>query len=207
MQEITIAIPAVDDAAIVPYQQQITTTVASETDAVRLIREKYARYAKHNGFIRVALRSTLTTEKTYYYHNVAGRKAKGLLVADAFDAEQVDRATYTREGSRLYLLESGEWLQITRSGHWDGEGGETEHWDCGADSVPDAGAEYLEGGEGSMITLTDAMVAANWALTSILQQLAKTMTDFATKISQKHGKLAQRAELATKVIEALANIE
>ena len=207
MQEIAITTPAVDDASIVTYQQQITTTVASETDAVRLIREKYAQYAKYNGFIRVALRSTLTTEKTYYYHNAADRKAKGLLVADAFDAEQVDRATYTREGSRLYLLETGEWLQITRSGRWDGEGGETEHWDCGADSVPDGGAEYLEGSEGSMITLTDAMVAANWALASILQQLAKTMTDFATKISQKHGKLAQRAALATKVIEALANID
>ena len=57
----------------------------------------------------------------------------GLLCDDNFDSNtnrgDQNRGTYS--GSRLYLTDTGEWLEIERSGSWSQWQGEGEGWACG----------------------------------------------------------------------------
>jgi hypothetical protein len=141
--------------------------------------------------------------KATYYRSRDGCRIRALLVGDTFETEmQGDNGCYT--GSRLYLTEHGEWLELDRDGSFSRWEDVVQSWDCGVNSVPEEDW-VLEAPHGSMQVLTDqGVIESGWPLRDLLIQLSKTMTEFTVKMQQKESKLAARAELATAVITALA---
>ena len=119
-----------------------------------------------------------------------------------------NRGTYS--GSRLYLTDTGEWLEIERSGSWSQWQGEGKGWACGdvdwdgaTDETDDSYGDVNSGYSGGTKTLTDAEVAAQYNVDDILTGLGKSMSLMCEKLPERFNKLKARAELSQKIIEAL----
>jgi hypothetical protein len=209
MERITVTLPAIDEQVIASLETLITETAATEAEALRAIREKYAPLARHNGFIRIAYASSgsanyLREDELFYKRD--GKKVRGFLAADNFGKQNYhgdeNRGQYT--GSQLYLTEHGEWLRIKRDGHWSGKEGEWKHWDCGCsvDDSDNGGVERRDS-TGSVEVLTDEEAAKAFTLAEILEQLAKSLITMAEQLPARMAKLQQRAALAGQLLAAL----
>ncbi|MGO9302337.1 MAG: hypothetical protein ACLP3R_01365 [Candidatus Korobacteraceae bacterium] len=193
-QEVTITLPAIDDTTIADLAAAQTTVIVKESDAVRLLRETYAKYARHAGFVRIADHD----EKNYYYMH-SGKKVHALLICDGFysTTSERDRGGCLL-GSRLYLTEHDQWLEITRFGHWSQYVDSPGWWSCDP-SIVDV---YVEP-TGSTQVLTDEQVRASYKLSDILSTLAKSLTTMSAKLPQRLTKVRRDIELAAQVIAAL----
>jgi hypothetical protein len=207
MDAVTITIPAVNDADVRFIEGQTQLCAETETQAVAAIRQAYARYARHNGHVRIATYSRtdigrrINIDRDLYYKR-DGKLVKGLLMVDRFTSErQGDGGSYS--GDRLYLLASGEWLQIKRSGSWSNWEGAADYWGCGVSAVEDCD-DYGTWPLGTMRTLTDAEVTEEYQLTAICAGLSAALETMAEKLPERSARLASRVQAARKLIEALA---
>jgi hypothetical protein len=203
----TVEIPTPSADLIAQIENATIETSENETAAIAAIRTRFAPYAKHNGFIRIAYsrvgNSNYSREDELYYED-GGKKVRALLVLDEFDSRNhsgdQNRGEYT--GYRLYLTSGGEWVKIKRTGNWSRWQGEGEGWGCGVSAGSDTGDEYDEAPVGYVKTLTDEQVA-RFEVGKILDRLGKSMADMCAKLPERYGKLKARAELARRIVEAL----
>ncbi len=206
----TIEVPTPSADLIAQIETATIETNQAEIAAVMAIREKFSPYAKHNGNVRLAHYEAATcnwsVDRSVYCKDPAGKRAKALLACDDFTSGREDQNHGSLGGKRLYLLATGEWLEIKRTGSWSAWQGSPNQWGCGEDASPndDNGRDY----EGSSIggyakIVNDAHVAANWDLEELLKDLGKALSDMCSKLPERHGKLKARAELAQRAIEAL----
>jgi hypothetical protein len=207
MEQITITLPAIDEAVIANLETLRTQASATEIEALKAVREKYAPLAKHNGWIKIAdydmATSNYRIDRDLHYV-VDGRKVKGLLCYDGFSSDHTDQNRGNQTGDRLYLTESGQWLRIERDGHWTQWQGEAQWWGCGVSAIPSDGRyEDMDDTGGSIRVVTDAEVEAEYDVDDIVAQLAKSLGTLATKLPQRMTKLQQRVALASKLLEAL----
>ncbi len=217
----TIEVPTPSADLISQIETATIETEQAEVAAIAAIREKFARYAKHNGFIKTGEESQYTSNSSwsreaYYRKPGPTTRMRGILCADDFGSScnRGDQNRGTYGGSKLYLTETGEWLRITRSGSWSHWQGEGEGWACGDvewdgdgedtdDGYGDAN-NYSDGGYGGSIdTLTDAEVGAKYHLDAILMDLGKSMKTMCEKLPERFNRLKSTAELAQRTIEAL----
>jgi len=188
-------------------------TTAFELYVYAAIRERFAQYAKHNGHIKIADYAVTGTNYSVHrevWHEIGGRKLKALLIVDGFDSARLDQNRGTRSGTRLYLTEFGEWLQITRTGAWTEWQGAANYWGCGVSAAPyadeyaDAGCEdeYMPDSErqlgGGVEIVSDHQVSERYELATILGQLGAGMAELIKKLPARYNKLKARAELAAQ---------
>ena len=197
----TIEVPTPSADLIAQIENATIETNELETAAVAAIRERFAPYAKHNGFIRIAYsiagNQNWSRESELYYEQ-DGKRVKALLVCDEFGTENTDQNRGNYTGWRLYLTQSGEWLKISRDGNWSQWQGEGEEWGCGC-SANDYGADI----GGYVNTLTDEEIAKQNIFEEIMEGLSKCMANMCSKLPERFGKLKARAELAQRTVEAL----
>jgi hypothetical protein len=189
----------------------------SETAAVAAIRERFAPYAKHNGYIKTGDESQSTSNSSwsrqaYYSEPGPTLRTRGLLCHDSFDdnTNRGDQNRGTYSGSRLYLTDANKWLEITRSGSWSRWQGEGEGWACGdvdwddaTDETDDSYGDVNSGYSGGTKTLTDAEVAARYNVDEILAELGKSMTVMCQKLPERFNRIKARAELSARIIDGL----
>jgi len=203
----TIEVPTPSTDLISQIENATIEALENETQAVVALRQKFAPYAKHNGFIRIAYSSVGNQNwrrESELYYEQDGKKVKALLVRDEFGSENTDQNRGNYTGWRLYLTANGEWLKIRRDGNWSQWQGEGEGWGCGCSAESnDMGDDYGADMGGYVKTLTDEQVAAQNVFGKLLEGLAKSMTDMCTKLPERFGKLKARAELAQRTLEAL----
>ncbi len=216
----TIEVPTPSADLISQIETANIEVLNSETVAVAAIRERFAPYAKHNGFIKIGDESQSTSNSSWsrdaYYSRsrpICGLtgKVRGLLCLDNFDSDsnRGDQNRGTYRGKRLFLTDAGEWLEITRSGSWSRWQGEGEGWACGDvdwdDNSDDESADQYEssGYDGGIETLTDAEVAAHYNLDEVLEQLGKSMTVMCQKLPERFNRLKARAELSQRIVAGL----
>lgn len=203
----TIEVPTPSTDLISQIENATIEALENETQAVVALRQKFAPYAKHNGFIRIAYLSVGNQNwrrVSELYYEQDGKKVKALLVRDEFGSENTDQNRGNYTGWRLYLTANGEWLKIRRDGNWSQWQGEGEGWGCGCSAESnDMGDDYGADMGGYVKTLTDEQVAAQNVFGKLLEGLAKSMTDMCTKLPERFGKLKGRAELAQRTLEAL----
>lgn len=209
MNEINITLPAIDETVIANLETLSTQASANEVEALKAIREKYAPLAKQNGFVRIAWTrcgdgSNWSQERDYYYER-NGKRIKALKAYDGFDHPHTSQNTGHNTGDRLYLLETGEWLRIERTGHWSQWQGSSQAWACGAGIIDrgefDGSPDESDGG--SVQIRTDAEVEAEYNLEDIVSELAKSLKTLAEKLPARMNRLQQRVALATQLLEAL----
>lgn len=200
LQEITITLPAIDEQVLTDLDQ--TTTLASHTgvEALRLIREKYAKLARQNGQIRIAhvkRGNQNWSEEEEHYLARDGRRVKAIKVYDGFEQVNSEEFRGNNTGNRLYLTELGEWLRIERDGRWSSWPGEGSWWSCDCDVVEcDPRKARIE-------VRTDEQVEAEYPLDAILSGLAESLKVMQTKIPVRMVQVQRRLQLATGLIEAL----
>jgi hypothetical protein len=119
-EQITITLPAIDETVIANLDTLTSQASATEIEALKAIREKYAVLARQNGYVKIAWTrrgdgSNWSEERDYYYER-NGKRVKALKAFDNFEQPQTSQWAGDNTGDRLYLLESGEWLRIERSG-------------------------------------------------------------------------------------------
>lgn len=206
MSSITITIPEISEQAIADLETLHSQTLASELEAVRTLREKYAPLAKHNGFVRIGHWSrgnqNWSDEKEYHYRR-DGRKIKGFLALDDFHTDNDSEFAGRQKGFRVYLLESGEWLLIQRDGRWSSYQGSPEYWTADPEGFGDGNFEDFTPQGAAIQPLSDEQVAARFDVQKIVEQLGESLKGLAERIPQRMTKLRQRAELASKIVEAL----
>ena len=205
MNEITITLPAIDETVIANLDTMTIQASATEIEALKAIREKYAVLARQNGFVRIAHYSVSNTNwstSNDVHYERKGRKVRALLAFDNFGSTNTDQNSGTYEGDKLYLLESGEWLRIERRGNWSQWQGSPDQWGCDADASPNE-EEYGLVRLGSVRILNDAEVAEEYDLNRIVEQLGKSLRTLAEKLPERMTRVKQRAELARKLIEGL----
>ena len=203
----TIEVPTPSADLISQIETATIEVLENETQAVVALREKFAPYAKHNGFIRIAYssvgNSNWSRESELYYEQ-GGKRVKALLVRDEFDRENTDQNRGSYTGWRLYLTAGGEWVKIKRGGNWSQWQGEGEGWGCGCSAESnEMGDDYGADMGGYVKILTDEQVAVQNVFEKLLEGLAKSMADMCTKLPERFGKLKARAELAQRTVEAL----
>lgn len=203
----TIEIPTPSAELLHQLETATIETDQAETSAVASIRERFARYAKHNGYIKTAHYNGSTQnynlERDAYYMR-DGRKVRGLLVANDFDQPNTTEFTGDNTGTRLYLTENGDWLELERAGHWSQWQNApswwyTDHasWEAiGMDEVNDDG----EPRNGGIRNLSDGQVAAQYRLKAMIETLAASMAELCKKIPERYGRLKASAELAQRVV-------
>jgi hypothetical protein len=199
----TIEVPTPSADLISQVEIATIETNQAEIAAVMAIREKFAAYAKHNGNIRLAHYESSTCDRSVYYYKDSGKRAKALLACNDFTTGREDQNHGSLGGKRLYLLATGEWLEIKRIGSWSAWQGSPNQWGCGEDASPDRDYEATSTGGGYAKIVNDAQVAANWDLEELLKDLGQAMTEMCSKLPERHGRLKARAELAQRAIEAL----
>lgn len=203
----TIEVPTPSADLIAQIETATIETNQAEIAAVMAIREKFTSYAKHNGYVRLAHYEASTcnwsVDRSLYYKDAYGKRVKALLACDDFSSGREDQNHGSLGGKRLYLLTTGEWLEIKRTGSWSAWQGSPNQWGCGEDASPNDDTEYsgITGGYAKIVN--DAHVAANWDLEEILKDLGKALADMCSKLPERHGKLKARTELAQRAIEAL----
>lgn len=209
----TIEIP-VPSAELLSQLETASIEVSeSEQSAVAALREKFTPYAKHNGTIKIGdydkSTSNYRVDRAAYYE-IDGKRVKALLAKDAFSYDHSDQYRGSQFGSKLYLTESGEWLEITRVGHWTQWQGEAQWWYCGNDAASEIfpSDEDYDGGEshtgGSIRTMSDAEVAGEYVFESVVKQLGESMAELCKKLPARYAKLQARAELAKRTLEAIS---
>ena len=211
----TIEVPTPSADLLQQIETQAIETDQTEVAAIAAIRERFAPYAKHNGYIRTAdydmQTSNYRVDREAYYER-DGKRVKGLLADDNFDYSHSDQNRGSRDGTRLYITESGEWLELRRVGHWTQWQGEAQWWYTDTASClaifanSDTGGDYDMGSEeGHIRVLTDAQVQAEYHLDAILRDLAKTMAEMSKKLPERYSRLRANAELAQRVIAGVGN--
>jgi hypothetical protein len=205
---ITITIPAIDPALIEAIKTETTITESSEANAIRALREKFYPLAKHAGYIRIARLQTyessgveLRDDSLYYEQN--GRKVRALLALDDFGTNKTEefRGVYT--GSRLYLTEAGEWLQINRVGSWSQWQGSPQEWNCGTSVQEYEDYGDYKAGHGSIEGLNDTEIVSRWKLAEVAKELGKSLATMAEKLPERLTRIRQRSRLAAELLAAL----
>src|SRR3982751_6786391 len=136
----TIEIPTPSTDLVSQSEQATIEAVENETQAVAALREKFATYAKHNGYIKIAYfsqRGNNFSRSEELYYRQDGKRVRALLVVDDFDEENTDQNSGEYTGTRLYLTEFGGWLKIRRTGTWSHWQGSPCSWGCGESAHPD----------------------------------------------------------------------
>jgi hypothetical protein len=205
----TIEVPTPSTELLTQLETVTVQTDQAEAAAIAGIREKFTCYAKHNGHIKTA--DFHKSDGANYnidrdaYHEPDGKRLQALLVADHFTEAHTDQNRGSKGGFRLYLTEAGEWLELKRVGRWTRWQGEPSYWYTSGESGERVGA--LDEGEppagGHVRTMTDAQVADEYDLETILEQLGKTMAEMCAKLPERYNRLKTRAELAQRTIDAL----
>ena len=189
----TIEVPTPSADLISQIETAKIEAEQNESTAVAAIRERFAPYAKHNGFITTSYELTCFASsngegsETWEYLRESGRKTHGLLCFDSFSTDRPhnqNSGTYT--GKRLWLTDAG-WVCVTRSGDWSQWQGSSRSW------------------EGRVDTLTDAMVSDTFKLADILEQLGTSMSEMCKKLPERYNRLKARAEMAQRVLTATAS--
>jgi hypothetical protein len=202
MKEITISIPAVDEAAIGKLEQLKTEAHLSELAAVRALRATYSHLARHNGYVRIGFESRTGSdcERSYYYEP-NNKRTRALLTVDSFSKDAESDFTGSFGGYRLYLTEHDDWLELTRKGAYSSEDGNLSYWCC-RDNVlrmAELGPEEV----GTIRVLSDEQVASEYDLTDIVEGIAKSLKTLVEKLPSRYSKLRQRMALADKLVDAL----
>jgi hypothetical protein len=203
MNQISITLPAIDETIIANLETLTIQASATEIEALKGIREKYAILAKHNGVVRIAHYSVSSTnwsksKDEHYERN--GRKVRALLAFDNFGFTNTDQNSGTYDGDKLYLLETGEWLRIERRGTWSQWYGSPDQWGCGVSA--DTDSEFDDQG-GDMKILSDAEVGSEYPLSGIVEELGKSLKLLAEKLPARMVKVQQRANLASQLLAGL----
>ncbi len=214
--QITVTIPAIDEAVIAAIKSESEIVAESEVAAIQVLRQKYAPFARQNGYVRTGWEAQSTSNSSWEreaYYRVEGKRVRALLCVDDFDSEN-NRGDQNRgrcTGSRLYLLASGEWLEITRVGTWSQWQGEGKGWACGDvdwdtdDDGDDSDYdEYDSGPSGSTKAVDDEYVQSHYQLGAVVKGLSEALKTMGEKLPERLAKLRQRAELAQKLLASLA---
>jgi hypothetical protein len=211
MNEITITLPAIDESIIANLETLTTEASSSEAEAIKALREKYAPLAKHNGYVQIAWTyrgdgSNWREERDYYYKRDSnGKRVRAFKVYDGFDRTHTSQHTGARIGDRLYLLETGHWLRIERTGNWSQWQGAAEGWSCGAGIIDRSEYDDESRDEGGSIRImTDAEVETEYELSAIVEGLAESLKSLAEKLPGRLTRVQQRVELATQLLTALS---
>lgn len=201
----TIEIPTPSAELLSQLETATIDTTSSELAAIAAIRERFTVYAKHNGNIKIAdydrVTSNYSVDLAVWYKR-QGKLVKGLLAWDAFSTSHTDQNRGTRSGSRIYLTEAGEWLKLTRVGHWTQWQGEAQYWECGVSAAPDSDEDAPNDAGGSVEVISDADVDAMVDLEELLTDLGKAMAEMCKKLPDRYNRLKARAELANRVLTA-----
>ena len=207
MNEITITLPAIDETVIANLDTLTSQASATEIEALKAIREKYAMLARQNGYVRIAHWSVTNSNwsaRNDVHYERKGRKVRALLAFDNFGSTNTDQNSGTYEGDRLYLLESGEWLRIERRGTWSQWQGSPDQWGCGVSARTSETDEYDQDDLGGDIRIvTDAEVEGEYPLSGIVEELAKSLKTLSEKIPQRMTKVQQRVALANQLLAGL----
>jgi hypothetical protein len=219
-EQITITLPAIDESVVANLDTLTTQASATEVEALKAIREKYAVLARQNGYVKIAwIRrgdgSNWSDERDYYYER-DGKRVKALKAFDNFEQPNTNQNSGDNVGDRLYLLESGEWLRIERNGRWSQWQGSTNYWACGDDIIAGDNDPYLareaaasEGyrdaarSSGSIRILSDAEVEREYPLDGIIKELSASLKTLSEKLPGRMNKLQQRVSLASQLLSAL----
>jgi hypothetical protein len=204
----TIEVPTPSAELISQLETAVIQTGQDEVAAITAIREKFTPYAKHNGFIKIGSfhksdGANYTIDREAFYER-AGRRLQGLLAVDLFAEEHTDQNRGIKTGHRLYLIETGEWLELERVGCWTRWQGEPTYWYTDGDSM-----EALELDEGRppsgghLRIMTDTEAGAEYSLEDILEELGKSMAEMCKKLPERYNRVKARAELARRTVEAL----
>jgi hypothetical protein len=202
MNEITITLPAIDETVIANLEILTSQASATEVEALRAIRESYAKLARQNGYVRIAHYSVSNSNwsrsnDVHYERN--GRKVRALLAFDNFGSDNTDQNSGTYSGDKLYLTETGEWLRIERTGTWSQWQGSPDRWGCGV-AAYDTDSDSQGG---NVRIVTDEEVADEYPLAGLVEELGKSLSTLAEKLPARLTKVRQRAELASKLLAGL----
>jgi len=207
MNEITITLPAIDETVIANLDTLTSQASATEIEALKAIREKYATLARQNGYVRIAHWSVSNSNwsasnDVHYERN--GRKVRALLAFDNFGSTNTGQNSGTYEGDKLYLLECGEWLRIERRGTWSQWQGSPNQWGCGVSARTIETDEYDQDHQGGDIRIvTDAEVEGEYPLSGIVKELGKSLSTLAAKLPERMVKVQQRVSLAQQLLVGL----
>jgi hypothetical protein len=207
MNDITITLPAIDETVIANLDTLTSHASATEIEALKAIREKYAVLARQNGYVRIAhwsvSNSNWSASNDVHYER-KGRKVRALLAFDNFGSTNTDQNSGTYEGDKLYLLESGEWLRIERRGTWSNWQGSPDQWGCGVSARTGDTDEYDQySQDGDIRVVTDAEVEGEYPLSGIAETLAASLKTLAEKLPQRMTKVQQRISLANQLLAGL----
>lgn len=224
MNQVTITLPAIDETVIANLDTLTTQASATEVEALKAIRKKYAILARQNGYVRIGWTkvgdgSNWSQTQDYYYER-NGKRIKALKAFDNFEQPNTEQWSGDNTGDRLYLLETGEWLRIERNGRWSQRQGSPQCWACGEDIIPGDNDPYLdqmrqaaasEGyvdtkrAPGSVRIVTDAEVEAEYPLDGVVAELANSLKTLARKLPERMVKVQQRASLAAQLLEKVVD--
>ena len=108
MSEITITIPEIQPAIIQELETLDTHALATEVEAVRLLREKYSPLATYNGYVKLGYwccsTENYTASRDYFLEREA-KRVKAFRAYDGFTTEKDTELTGFYTGERLFLLE------------------------------------------------------------------------------------------------------
>jgi hypothetical protein len=204
-KEITITLPAIDETIIANLDSLTTQASATEVEALKAIREKYAVLARQNGYVKIGYtwrgNQNWSEEQSYHYER-NGKRVKALLAFDNFEQPKTSEFAGENTGDKLYLLETGEWLRVERTGEWSQYQGSPGWWACGEGILPDDWS-MGERIDGSIRTLTDAEVEAEYPLDGIVDEIGKSLKKLSEKLPERMSRVKQRAELASQLLAAL----
>lgn len=212
-EAITVTIPTINPETITTLEAAQTTEHETVVAALAAIRVKYAPLAKHAGIIRTASFEKVTSNyrierEAFYRDDYWRRPVHALLACDAWDSDNTDQNRGRYFGSRLYLLPTAEWLEITRVGTWSHWQGEPDQWYCGVDceggSEDGYDAEEYRDIGGSVRKLTDEQVVEEgYVFKSIVDQIAESLEEMGKKLPERLCRVKERTDLAAKLLAAL----
>lgn len=205
MNEITITLPAIDETVIANLETLSIEVLATETEALRVIREKYAPLAKQNGYIQIADYSVSASNYSFdkeLYLERDGKRLRALKCFDSFDSNREDQNSGSLDGHRLYLAATGEWIELERVGHWSTWQGSPNWWGCGKFVGPEGWQEEPRN-VGHVRTMTDAEVAEEYNLDKLVEHLGKSLKTLAEKLPARMVLVQQRAALASQLLDRL----
>ena len=204
MNEITVTLPAIDEIVIADIDTLTSQASATEIEALKAIRDKYAVLARQNGYIRIAhysVQNTNWSKSADKHYEVNGRKVRALLAFDNFESSNTDQNSGTYEGDKLYLTETGDWLRIQRVGTWSQWQGSPDQWGCG--TMAHYSEDEYDNQGGDVRVITDADVAGEYPLAGIVEELSKSLKTLAEKLPARMAKVQQRATLASQLLAGL----
>lgn len=201
----TIEVPTPAPEFLEQVEKALIETDQAEAAAITAIRERFAVYARHNGFIQTASYDE-SDGANYSIDREAhlmdgGRCVRAIRAASSFTTKHTSRNRGTCGGYRLYLTEKGEWIEVQRVGVWSAMQGEPGYWFCDEASADAIGMEHCAR-YGHVRRMSDEEVADEYDLDAIVEHLGKSMAELVTKLPARYTNLQARAELAQRVIAA-----